>query len=976
MSDTINLGLKITAEAGQMKATVVGAQNDLRGLGTAAQAGAGQATTALQGVANAQTAVSTGAATASKATKVAADTHKEMAASAGNTAFAMRQLNVQFTQAAAGILSGQPVWMTLIQQGHQVADVAESTGIGLGVVDLAAQKVKTAFAALLSPIGLEIAGFAALGVAAYAVTARVIELEAGQRAFGVALTGTNRSSVASGQQLQDYARSLQRVGLDAADAQAEILALARSQGLSGVDLQNTIKLAGDLASALGIDVPTALGKLKEAFTGGYDGARKLDDVVNVLSASERDQVRAMKESGDQVGANKLIFEALQRQITGLNDQSLTQMSRALRDLAADWNGFMDAVAKSGAVIAAVQTLQLAVKALAALVPSGGGSGTVVGQLNAQIARLEAQLADRDSYGQPTVSGAAAAALQQQIANLKAQAMLAGGAITGDAANAPATPTTSTTGAAAASTAEQQRQAKVVSDATKAWDDQRRILAASLPDRARVRAEIEAENAISGLNVDAKAAEEIKRRAVTTAIATEADARAQELLGIDLEITAAKDLVAATTGGRVAMLQATAAAQAHAEAATKAGVSEEALMHALLNRAAAQAASQAASQVIDLEEAALAAKDLADATAKGFEAEHAAELVEKVRQLTVGLRAAAAAATDPALKALINGEVDRISDAVNAGDAAQQHRAVAQLGNQQGQDLDTLRLRQQLLGANAQTVATETADLRARQTLERQGISTTTEQSLAYRDQAKQIALTTQQVQQQEDSWAAVGQAGSQAFQQVGQQIAQDIAQGQLGFQTLEKVGTSVAQTLIQKFAELAIVNPLLNSLGLSGANLLPSLGSLISGGGGGVSAAVPSSQGALTSAIWHTGGVIGAPSATRDVPMSIFEGAPRFHTGGLIGSDEVPIIARKGEGVFTPEQMSAMGPSGGIVINANFNGNVGSANDRALMAAQLHAVVDDAVNRRTPGIAALAQAGVIAQAGRGGKYAQAVGRRS
>lgn len=58
----------------------------------------------------------------------------------------------------------------------------------------------------------------------------------------------------------------------------------------------------------------------------------------------------------------------------------------------------------------------------------------------------------------------------------------------------------------------------------------------------------------------------------------------------------------------------------------------------------------------------------------------------------------------------------------------------------------------------------------------------------------------------------------------------------------------------------------------------------------------------------HSGGVVGSGegSALRARPMSLFSGAPRYHGGGLVDG-EVPIIAKKGEGVFTPEQMKAMG---------------------------------------------------------------------
>ena len=58
----------------------------------------------------------------------------------------------------------------------------------------------------------------------------------------------------------------------------------------------------------------------------------------------------------------------------------------------------------------------------------------------------------------------------------------------------------------------------------------------------------------------------------------------------------------------------------------------------------------------------------------------------------------------------------------------------------------------------------------------------------------------------------------------------------------------------------------------------------------------------------HTGGVIGGDTlATKYVHPAVFADAPRFHTGGLVGG-EVPIIAKEGEGVFTPEQMRALAP--------------------------------------------------------------------
>lgn len=64
--------------------------------------------------------------------------------------------------------------------------------------------------------------------------------------------------------------------------------------------------------------------------------------------------------------------------------------------------------------------------------------------------------------------------------------------------------------------------------------------------------------------------------------------------------------------------------------------------------------------------------------------------------------------------------------------------------------------------------------------------------------------------------------------------------------------------------------------------------------------------------LFHTGGIIGgAAPMIRGASPSLFKGAPKLHDGGIIGGgllpSEVPIIAKKGEGVFTPEQMASMG---------------------------------------------------------------------
>ena len=75
-------------------------------------------------------------------------------------------------------------------------------------------------------------------------------------------------------------------------------------------------------------------------------------------------------------------------------------------------------------------------------------------------------------------------------------------------------------------------------------------------------------------------------------------------------------------------------------------------------------------------------------------------------------------------------------------------------------------------------------------------------------------------------------------------------------------------------------------------------------------------------AMAHSGGVVGADNlASKSVNPAVFIGAPKFHSGGLVG-DEVPIIAKRGETIFTKGQMQALGGELNRKTPVNVNVNV------------------------------------------------------
>lgn len=78
---------------------------------------------------------------------------------------------------------------------------------------------------------------------------------------------------------------------------------------------------------------------------------------------------------------------------------------------------------------------------------------------------------------------------------------------------------------------------------------------------------------------------------------------------------------------------------------------------------------------------------------------------------------------------------------------------------------------------------------------------------------------------------------------------------------------------------------------------------------------------------FHTGGIAGSEGGMpRLLPSSVFDSAPRFHSGRIpsgIGPSEMPAVIRRDEGVFTPGQMKAMAPAGDQVVNVTVENHSG-----------------------------------------------------
>ncbi len=311
------------------------------------------------------------------------------------------------------------------------------------------------------------------------------------------------------------------------------------------------------------------------------------------------------------------------------------------------------------------------------------------------------------------------------------------------------------------------------------------------------------------------------------------------------------------------------------------------------------------------------------------------------------------------------------------------------------------LRGNLIGATAAERARQTAEFRRRQELDRAGIDPNSDRGRGLVAAAAAEAGQRLDLDRQEAAFERIGQFGERAFERIGESVTRMAAEGKMSFKDLGNIGNAIASELMQEFTRLALMNPLRNMLlGNNlptlldvGARLLPSvlgaaMGGLTAYGGVSPAGAIMPGQTyvpGFTPGL-HSGGIAGLEATfLRAVPPSVFANAPRFHGGGMIGPNEVPAILERGEGVFTPEQMRALGPAGDVALgvrggdvhlSVNFEGgDLGNARDQARMAEQLRAVVRQEVAAAAPGIARGAHQLTLEEARRGGRTARELGRR-
>ena len=226
------------------------------------------------------------------------------------------QINDLFTQ----IASGAPVSQAFAQQGGQIAQIFPQ--LLNGVIKYA--KGLGLLAVALTPV--------IIGFMRYNQVAKAQREFAGQLALSA--DGADLSTAA----LLDHVDALDNLGASYEDATDAINSFLKES--VNPELIDSFSIAAqNLADITGIELTDAADQVAKAFANGYEELAEFDDNMNFLTLSEREQIRAMFDSGEASDARALAFARFFDKAQTGAEETETAWSRAMDAMGRAWSSF-------------------------------------------------------------------------------------------------------------------------------------------------------------------------------------------------------------------------------------------------------------------------------------------------------------------------------------------------------------------------------------------------------------------------------------------------------------------------------------------------------------------------------------------------------------------------------------------------------------------------------------------------------------
>jgi lambda family phage tail tape measure protein len=242
----------------------------------------------------------------------------------------------------------------------------------------------------LGPAGL--AAGAALGALTGIIAKGVAmqgEAERSYRRLEAVLNATGHAAGLTSRQITRFAEEMERTTLIQAEAVQEAAAvLATFRSVSGETFTRTIRLAQDMATVFGGTLQSSVTQLGKALEDPIQGLTALRRVGISFSASQRDVIKALVDTGREAEAQRVILDALEQQVGGAGAAEARGLTGATNRLSDAWGNFLEHLA---ATSGAAGTAQNALNAMAGVMERITGWFAET-PLDARISEMETRIA--------------------------------------------------------------------------------------------------------------------------------------------------------------------------------------------------------------------------------------------------------------------------------------------------------------------------------------------------------------------------------------------------------------------------------------------------------------------------------------------------------------------------------------------------------------------------------------------------------
>ena len=316
--------------------------------------------------------------------------------------------------AAHGSLGGATAGVTreLLVLGHE-AVTGNYTRMGGSLIVLAERT--NALHAVLSGIGpllastggafalAGVAAVAALGVMSYGAESAASQLA--DLSAHLRVTRTDYEALAAaGEKTARAVSSTSTIGTGDAKTAYSTLAAVPNYGGTNQDLQDLIRLSGDVAKAFGEDVPKAATRLAAGLLDPTAAAKKLaDEGFTGMDQAGAKAIERLQASGQIAAAQTALMDAYKTSLKGAAEDGATPLQTALHQLeqaltSAGANGkslgreFGEAFSMGVAtLVTQITELLHAAQAVRDWIGRGGGAGPVVDQNTGAVPNVSADL---------------------------------------------------------------------------------------------------------------------------------------------------------------------------------------------------------------------------------------------------------------------------------------------------------------------------------------------------------------------------------------------------------------------------------------------------------------------------------------------------------------------------------------------------------------------------------------------------------